>query len=138
MTQEATITKVMPGGMAEISVRRESACGGNCHSCGGTCSFKNLMKVTAKNNIAAAVGDRVTVSSSTSGIMTAAFIVYMMPIILFFICYGATAAMNLAENISIISSLAGFFGGIGLAIPLNRWFKNKKVTTFEIVSIIQK
>ncbi|MGE4352648.1 MAG: SoxR reducing system RseC family protein [Oscillospiraceae bacterium] len=138
MTQVATVTKLLPGGMAEIAVRRESACGGNCRTCGGACSFKNLVKVNAANTITAGVGDRVVVSSSTSGVMTAAFIVYLLPLILFFIGYGITAAMQAAEKVSIIVSLAGFFAGVALAIPLNRWFKEKKVTTFEIVSVIQQ
>lgn len=136
MTQEAVVTKIMPAGMAEILVKRESACGGNCHACGGTCSIKNNLKVSAKNGVLASVGDRVVVSSSTKSILTAAFIVYILPVVLFFLFYAAAAIAGASESSSVIISLVGFFGGVGIAVALNRWFKNKEVTTFEIVSIL--
>lgn len=136
MTQEATITKLLTNGMAEIAVRRESACGGNCHACGGTCTTNNLLKVSAKNNASASVGDKVMVSSSTSRVLTAAVAVYVVPLILFFVFYAATAMLSFPENVSVISSIFGFGIGIVLAMMLNRWFKNKSVTTFEIVSIL--
>ena len=35
MTQIATVEKILPGGMAEISVPRKSACGHDCEECAG-------------------------------------------------------------------------------------------------------
>ena len=35
MTQQGTIKKILPGGMAEIEVTRRSACGHDCAKCGG-------------------------------------------------------------------------------------------------------
>ena len=35
MTQIATVEKLLPGGYAEISVPRKSACGHDCEECAG-------------------------------------------------------------------------------------------------------
>ncbi|MGI6029420.1 MAG: SoxR reducing system RseC family protein [Candidatus Heteroscillospira sp.] len=137
MTQEATVTRLLPGGMAEIAVRRESACGGNCHACGGTCSFKNLMKVSAKNSVMAEVGSRVVVESSTASILKAAAVVYVIPLVLFFAFYAIAAVMGAGETASVCASLAGFLIGVGGAVMLNRSLKNRAAATFEIVSILQ-
>ena len=137
MTQEATVTRLLPNGMAEIAVRRESACGGNCHACGGTCSFRNILKVSAKNKVLADVGDRVVVESSTSSILKAAAIVYVIPIVLFFAFYAAAALLGAGAQVSTAASLVGFALGVALAVALNRSFRNKTVTSFEIVSILQ-
>lgn len=137
MTQEATVTRLLPNGMAEIAVRRESACGGNCHACGGTCSFRNILKVSAKNKVLADVGDRVVVESSTSSILKAAAIVYVIPIVLFFAFYAAAALLGAGAQVSTGTSLVGFALGVALAVALNRSFRNKTVTSFEIVSILQ-
>lgn len=136
MKQNATVTKILTNGMAEISVKRESACGGDCHACGGTCAFRSLMKVEAVNKISAAVGDKVMIESSTGGILTAAFIVYLMPIILFFASYATAATSGADEGTCILLSIIGFFVGVMIAVGLNRWYKKKQLTTFEIISIL--
>ena len=137
MTQEATVTKLLPGGMAEIAVKRESACGGNCHSCSGCSGRTNIMKVSAKNRASAGVGDRVVVSSSTGSILKAAVIVYVIPVVLFFVFYALGAMMGAGESISIVLSLCGFAMGVLMAMAFNKSLKNRAATTFEIVSIIQ-
>ena len=137
MTQEATVTRLLSNGMAEIAVRRESACGGNCHACGGTCASKNIIKVSAKNPVLAGVGDRVVVASSTSGILGAAVVVYVIPLVLFFTFYAVSALLGAAATLCTTASLLGFALGVGLAVGVNRKLKNKSAATFEIVSIIQ-
>ena len=123
--------------MAEIAVKRESACGGNCHSCSGCSGKSNIMKVSAKNSAMAQVGDRVVVSSSTQSILKAAMVVYVIPIVLFFVFYAIGSIMGLGENMSIVLSLAGFALGIVMAMAFNKSLKNNAATTFEIISIIQ-
>ena len=48
--------ELLPDGMAAVQVERGTACGGNCASCGGTCSFKNLLTARAVNRAGAQVG----------------------------------------------------------------------------------
>jgi len=135
LTQQATVTKLLPDGMAQIAVKRESACGGNCKSCGG-CSG-NIMRVSARNNVSAQVGDRVIVSSSTGSILKAAAVVYVIPIVLFFVFYALGTMMGAGEGISIVLSLVGFVLGVIMAMAFNKSLKNNAATTFEIISIIQ-
>jgi len=137
LTQQATVTKLLPNGMAEIAVKRESACGGNCHSCSGCSGRTNIMKVAAKNPVLAAVGDRVVVSSSTGSILKAAVVVYVIPVILFFVFYALGALMGAGESMSIVLSLVGFFLGVIMAMAFNKSLKNKTAATFEIISILQ-
>ena len=35
MRQEVTVSRVLEGGMAEVTLRRRSACAGDCGRCGG-------------------------------------------------------------------------------------------------------
>lgn len=136
MTQEARVIKLLGGNMAEIAVKRESACGGNCKSCGG-CSANNVVRVSAVNKVQASEGDRVVVSSSTKSILKAAVIVYVIPMVLFFVFYALGAMMSLGETMSIVLSLAGFAVGVVMAIAFNKSLKNRAAATFEIISIIQ-
>ena len=135
MTQTATVTRILNGGMAEIAVRRKSACGGICHACGG-CSDAKIVKVSAKNSASAAVGDEVIVSSETSGILKAAFVVYIIPIILFFAFYAAAAAMAMSEGMCIGLSIVGFVIGVIIAVIVNSSIKKRGGSSFEIIRII--
>ena len=136
MTKEAKVIKLLPDGMAEVVVKRESACGGNCHACGATCASKRMLTVSARNTVAASMGDDVMISSRTSGILQAAVIVYIIPIILFFAGYIAAAAAGASETVSVAASVGGFFAGVVIAVVLNRWYRERQVTTFEIVRIL--
>ena len=136
MTQVATVTRIISPDMAEIAVKRKSACGGDCHACGGTCNTGKILKVSARNAVAAGVGDQVLVSSSTSGILKAAFVVYLIPIILFFVFYAAAVALALPESGCVAASLGGFALGVLCAVLVNRSLKGRAAANFEIIQII--
>ena len=82
MTQEAVVTKLLPNGMAEVAVKRTTACGGNCASC-EACVFESQMKTPAKNSIEARPGQKVLIESQSSRIFRAAFLVYVLPLLTF-------------------------------------------------------
>ena len=86
MTQEAVVTKLLPSGMAEVAVKRTSACGGNCGSC-ESCVFQNEMKTPALNRIGAKPGQKVLIESQSSKIFKAAFLVYVLPLLFFLAAY---------------------------------------------------
>ena len=65
MTQIATVEKLLPGGYAEISVPRKSACGHDCEECAGCGMTGAAIRARAKNNADAQPGDKVVVESST-------------------------------------------------------------------------
>ena len=98
MVQTAKVTRILPGGRAEVSVKRQSACGHDCSKCGGGCSelmVSSTVSVVAANGIGAQPGDMVTVESSTKGVLGAAVMVYVVPFLLFFIGYFTAAALGL-------------------------------------------
>lgn len=66
--------------IAKVEVRRESACGGNCASCGG-CDVKAVCS-DVNNDIGANVGDVVKVELATAKVMLAAMAVYIVPLLL--------------------------------------------------------
>ena len=65
MTQIATVEKILPGGMAEISVPRKSACGHDCEECAGCGVSGASVRAQARNTVGAEVGQKVVVESST-------------------------------------------------------------------------
>ena len=132
MTQSGIVVGLLPDGKASVSVERQTACGGNCASCGG-CSYKNILTAVASNPFGARVGDKVTLQSRSSGIIGAAALVYLLPILTFFVGYLLSAACGAAENLSIIISVACLLFGCGAAAFFGR--RRKKTIQFEIISI---
>ena len=61
MTQQATVRRTFDDGTAELTVRRDTACGA-CHGdhC-AECAQAQQLTVRARNPIGATVGDRVTI-----------------------------------------------------------------------------
>lgn len=132
MTQSGIVTALLPDGMASVSVQRQTACGGNCASCGG-CSYKNVLTAVAENRFGAKVGDKVTLQSRTKGVIGAAVLVYLLPILTFLIGYLIAAACGANEGASILVSVLCLLLGCGAAAWLGRRRKDK--IRFEIVSI---
>ena len=85
MTQQGTIKKLLPDGMAEIEVTRRSACGHDCAKCGGCGGLETqTLYVTARNRAKADVGERVLIEGETGQVLGLAVLVYVLPIVLFF------------------------------------------------------
>ena len=134
MTQNAKVIKLLDHDRALVQVERMSACGENCASCAAGCSSKNVSTVVAVNKISAANGDDVIIKTKTSKILTAAFIVYLVPVFLFIIVYVFTNSLHLSEKASILISVAAFFAGIAFAWVYNRSQSKKHGIEFEITS----
>lgn len=135
MTQEAVVTKLLPNGMAEVAVRRTTACGGNCGSC-ESCVFQNELKTPAMNPIHAKPGQKVLIESQSSRIFKAAFLVYIFPLLLFFAGYLISAAFSPSEAVRMIASFAGLIAGAMLVVLSQRHIREKDRITFEIVQIL--
>lgn len=134
MTQVGVITKVIDD-MAEVSVVRGTACGETCKGCSGHCALtKNT--VMAKNIINADVGDVVSISSKTEQVIKMAFLVYILPIILFFFTYFSAGLFFENESLLIALSLAVFFLVFCVLHILDK--KNKTKVEVEITKILKK
>lgn len=84
--------------VAYIVIKRESACGENCANCGGC---KKMNEITADNTLGAKPGDTVVVEMSDSRVLSAAFMVYMLPLIIFFAAYFISNMFTKTEWVSI-------------------------------------
>ena len=84
LQQVGTATDIK-GNKAIVMLRRATACGESCGSCGG-CET-TIRKVEAGNSVGAQVGQNVLMEMDDSRILIAAFLVYMVPIIMLFVGY---------------------------------------------------
>ena len=134
MTQYAIIKKLTGSDMAEVEVLRGTACGDDCGSC-EVCHYASKIRVEAKNNIGAQVGDRVEIETQTSRVLSAAVLVYIVPFVLFFIGYAIAAALKMSEGYSMLMSF-GFFAVGFVVIALVGRSHKKNPITYEITNII--
>lgn len=71
---------------AIVQVMRASACGENCAMCKGGCS-QTKQTVSASNEMGALLGDKVKIELDDNKVLLAAFLVYILPLILLIIGY---------------------------------------------------
>lgn len=133
MTQDAIVTKVMSNGLAEVLVERGTACGDTCGSC-EVCKYANEIHTYAKNTLGAAIGDRVVIKTKSSDIIGAAFIMYIIPLIVMIAAYVLTAMQGAPETQCIAISFAAFFVCVLIVTVYQRMRAKKKQIEFEIVS----
>ncbi len=85
MKQIGVVTEVQKK-IAIIQIKRTSACGGKCSSCSGCETTPH--KVKAYNMIDAQIGQIVQLEMKDSRVLGAAFIIYVIPLIMLFVGYG--------------------------------------------------
>ena len=89
MKETGTVQSVSDG-FCNVVVTRKSACDENCAACKGGCNLQNQICV-AKNSIGAKPGDKVIIEISTEKVLISAFMVYILPILVFFVVYFAAS-----------------------------------------------
>lgn len=94
--------------MATVQIKRATACGGKCGECGG-CEITSH-KVDALNTVGAKAGEIVKMEMKDTQILFAAFIVYIIPLIAFFIGYSVGYSIFASEL------TAGIAGGVLLVL----------------------
>ena len=92
MTQIATIEKLLDADHAQIAVARQTACGHDCSECAGCGVSGAPVYARAKNSIGAKPGQKVVVESSTKNMLGIIALVYMVPVVLFFLGYFIAGA----------------------------------------------
>lgn len=134
MTQDAVVTNVYPNGMAEVVVTRGTACGSNCGNC-ESCAFRNELKAIAKNTVNAKRGEKVIIETLSSHIFKAAFSLYIVPFVVFFIAYAVAANFSAGDTACMLISSAAFLISIGVVVIYQRISKAKNPITFEITQL---
>ena len=134
MEQLVRVRNVFPDGTAEVLLVRESACSGDCHKCSGCGAAKETMIFTAKNAIHASPGDIVKVESATGPVMKAAIVLYVLPLVLFFLGYLIGAL--LWERGILLGGLC--FGiGICFAVGYDRKVVSRKKAGYTITGFAE-
>lgn len=130
------------GRFARVKLLRHTACG-NCGACHLGDEQKDVF-LTAKNDIGGLTGDMVEVSMQTGGVLSAAFIMYMIPLALFFVGLGlgnlTFKTMGIANHEQLAAILGIFFMGLtfwGIKLNDKKFLSNEKYTA-NIDSIVKR
>ena len=140
MEQLVRVREVHNDGTAAVIHIRESACSGDCHKCSGCGAAKETVLFTADNPIGAAVGDFVKVESSTAPVLKAAMVLYVLPLVLFFLGYWLG---TLPGNFGTLGGVLGFMLGVVIVILYDRLVVNRAnirytITAFADTTTVRK
>jgi sigma-E factor negative regulatory protein RseC len=135
MEQNVIVRRLLPDGMAEVMRIRESACSGDCHTCHGCPHPDEIVMVDADNFVGAQKGDDVILRSDTKRVLKLAAMLYLMPLVLFFLGYFV---MPGGETPRMIAGGAAFVVGIVICMFVSRSMKkNNKEMHFAIVEVLE-
>ena len=140
MEQLVRVRKVHNDGTATVIHLRESACSGDCHKCSGCGAAKEAVVFTADNPIGAKRGDLVKVESSTAPVLKAAVVLYVLPLVLFFLGYWLG---TLPGAFGALGGVLGFVLGVVIVVAYDRLVVNKAnirytITAFADTTTVRK
>lgn len=136
MEQRVRVRRVPEAGTAEVVHIRESACSGDCHKCSGCGAAKETVVFTAHDPIGVRPGDVVLIQSESAPVLGAAAVLYLLPLVLFFVGYGIGAIWGLG---ALVGCLA-FALSIGIAVVYDRTVASKRKPVYTITgyAILEK
>ena len=135
MTQEVVVRAVHADGTAQVLHLRQSACSGDCHKCSGCGAAQEALMLTAENPVGAKPGDTVVIQSETGPVLLGAAMLYMLPLVLFFVGYALGAA--LWQMGALVGCLA-FVISIVLCVAYDRKFAKKRKIIYTITGFAHK
>lgn len=135
MEQLVRVRLSNPDGTAEVVCVRESACSGDCHKCSGCGAATETIVFEAQNPIGAQPGAMVRVRSETGPVLLGAAVLYMMPLVLFFLGYFAADAL---WGLGALGGSGAFVLGIAAAVVYDRMVAKKKKTVYTIIGYAHK
>ena len=135
MTQKVMVKACYPDGTALVLHLRQSACSGDCHKCSGCGAAQESLLLTARNPIGARAGDMVVIQSETGPVLMGAAVLYMLPLVLFFLGYALGAA--LWQMGALVGCLA-FAASIAMCVLYDRKIARKKKTIYTITEFARK
>lgn len=132
MTQTATVTALpaVPGGLVELTIVRQTACGHSCDGCGRCAGKAPDVVVLAGSDVPVALGDKVEVYSDNR-VLGMAALVYGLPVVLFLLGYLLPA--SLPEPWRYACGGLGFVLGLLAAVACDRVVKKRESMTYRIV-----
>lgn len=134
MRAEAIVESVRENNCV-VLVKRGSACGDNCKNCSAGC--KNTMtRVVVKNPLNAMAGDLVLIETDSKKILKIAFLVYIVPLLLFFTGYIISGIFSDNEAVSILISVIIFLASFLISKVYDS--KNKGKIDSEVIQILKR
>ena len=134
MEQIVRVRQTFEGGTARVLHIRQSDCSGDCHKCSGCGAAQEGIELTAANPIGAAPGDLVTIEAATGPVLRGAAVLYMMPLLLFFLGYALGAVWGLGG----LGGCLSFVLGIVLVVVYDRRVAAKEKTAYTITGFAGK
>lgn len=134
MRQTVTVTAVS-GNTATVFYDRPTACHGDCSQCAGGCgsmAARERITVQAENAIGAAPGDKVVIETESGKVFSAIFLVYALPVALFFAGYFLLDS----KGWGVLGGGAGFLLGLAAAIAVSRGGLGRSLR-FRIVAFVE-
>ena len=95
------------------------------------------VKAAASNYVGAVPGDLVRVESESSQILGIAAVVYMVPLLLFFVLYFIGQYLAHTDSIAVALGVLGFAMGVALAVFVNGVVKRRRLTSFRITDVLK-
>ena len=129
MEQIVRVNRVNSDGTATVVHVSQSACSGDCHKCSGCGAATEQIQLEAVNAIGAQAGDFVKIESASAPVLKAAAVMYMVPVVLFFLGYLIGMA---AWNRGALMGGLAFVIGIASAVIYDRRVLNKEKTVYTI------
>ena len=132
MEQIVRVTQTFQDGTALVRHTRLSACSGDCHKCSGCGAAKETMLLKADNPIGAEPGDLVKIQSESAPVLKAAAVLYVLPLVLFFLGYALGAVTG---GWGGAGGGIGFLLGIGIVIFYDRHIARREKTIYTITGL---
>ena len=117
-----------------LAVTRQSACVGNCASCGG-CEIENII-IKAKCDFEVNVGDVVEFSSNTSSILLGLVVTFIFPIVFPLIAYFVF--LNLGLAVACLAACVCFAISVVMVWALSKHKKYIRSTVPRVIKVITK
>ena len=133
MEQIVRVKEVFPDGTAMVTHTRLSACSGDCHKCSGCGAAREVMLLQADNPVGARPGELVRIQSESAPVLKAAAVLYVLPLVLFFLGYALGAW---AGSWGPGGGAIGFALGIVIVIFYDRLMARREKTIYTITGLV--
>jgi sigma-E factor negative regulatory protein RseC len=137
MRQTVTVIS-RQGDRATVAYDRPTACHGDCQKCQGGCgstAARERVTVVAQNPIGAAPGDRVVIEAQGAKVAWAIALVYVLPLVLFFLGYALGSIWHYPTALSLLGFLLGLLGAIAVSQHQTR---TRTQIAFQIVAFARE
>jgi sigma-E factor negative regulatory protein RseC len=134
MKQEVKVLRCHEDATADVIHIRQSACSGDCHKCSGCGAAQESLRLVAQNPIGAQPGDMVVIESQTGPVLAAAAVLYLLPLVLFFLGY---LMGNILWSQGALTGCLCFAVGIAGSVMYDRLVAKKKVPVYTITGFVR-